>query len=184
MNVVPFRCHDFVSTHDCQYGAGLFPLAMNIRFHFRNTRGFRQTGIRGAALVLIAIMLAGGTVLYSGCGVLEVAVTPLNKLSEIQERAARRKQPPVPESVWNHTGMLSPGRWHRIGTSPARYIPRVIGSITPHGPGDGTWFVDERDGKRLFVPNTIVDGVSPKDFRRMAVEITNDSKGEVDETVR
>ena len=155
---------------------------MNIRFHGIIAGGTRRAGVLAAAVMLMAVVNTGCTALWAGGALLsaplEVVVIPIGKLSEIEQRAMRRKQPPEPESVWNHPGYWNSPMWRRIGSAPASYVPRGMETATLANVRDGTWHVDTRDGKRLFVPNTGVDGLTPKDHRRRAVEITNDTKGQ------
>ncbi len=61
----------------------------------------------------------------------------------------------LPETEWNNLGI-----WQRISEQPATYIPQGFGVSAPGGENDGRWFVDKRDGKRLFVPNGKVGEIS------------------------
>jgi hypothetical protein len=67
------------------------------------------------------------------------------------EWLAEHKRGPKPESEWNNLGI-----WHRVGDTPPTYVPTGYGANQPRTDKDGMWFVDKRDGKRLFVPNHAV----------------------------
>ena len=58
-----------------------------------------------------------------------------------------RSKGPEPESKWNDLGI-----WYRVSDDPPTYLPKGYGRHQPRGDSDGTWVVDARDGKRLFVP--------------------------------
>lgn len=63
---------------------------------------------------------------------------------------------PVAEAEWNHLKI-----WQRVGDNPTTYIPSGYAANRPRTEHDGTWFVDKRDGKRLFVPDQKVGEWSP-----------------------
>ena len=117
-------------------------------------RRIRSTRMRVFAVLLSSGVLALGTIVYSGCQVLLLPAAPVvivaDKLAEQRQRAGRRRLPVVPESEWNLHGL-----WERVGSAPATYIPKGYGRNSPRGEGAGTSFVDQRDGKRLFVPNRV-----------------------------
>jgi hypothetical protein len=55
--------------------------------------------------------------------------------------------PPV-EAEWNSLKI-----WHRVADSPPTYVQAGYGAHQPRTDRDGTWFLDKRDGKRVFVPD-------------------------------
>lgn len=81
------------------------------------------------------------------CLLLSSCVTSID-LTEMVRGAAEKKQGPRPESQWNQLGI-----WRKISNNPATYIPRDYPVSAPRGNSHGTWVVDARDGKRLFVPH-------------------------------
>ncbi len=72
-------------------------------------------------------------------------------LVEVIQGASDRDRKLLPETEWNKLGI-----WQRVAEQPATYIPHGYGVSAPRGESDGKWFVDKRDGKRLFVPNSEV----------------------------
>ncbi len=81
---------------------------------------------------------------------------------------AERKAGPQPESEWNKTRL-----WRKVGDSPATYIPRAYAVTASRGDSAGKWIVDQRDGKRLFVPHTSVGGLTPGVLEGEALNATN-----------
>jgi hypothetical protein len=97
---------------------------------------------------------------------------------EMGRAASDRRKGPLPESEWNHSGL-----WKRAGDSPATYIPAGYALNASRNEKSGTWFVDKRDGKRLFVPNTPVNGISQGVIKGEAIKVTNWPVREVRRTV-
>ena len=89
-------------------------------------------------------------------------------LVEVARGAAERRRGPQPESAWNQLGI-----WQRVSENPATYIPKGYPSSAPRSTKDGTWVMDERDGKRLFVPKENVGTFEPKVLLGEARKITN-----------
>jgi len=87
---------------------------------------------------------------------------------EAVRAAGDRRAGPEPESVWNRCGF-----WQRVGHEPPTYIPAGYAKSAPRTVKHGVWVVDQRDGKRLFVPLTPVDGKSPGVWKGEAAKITN-----------
>ena len=100
-------------------------------------------------------------------GLLTSCVTSFD-LGEAIRAKAERSRGPQPESAWNGSGA-----WQRVAENPATYIPKGYPASAPRSNKDGTWVVDERDGKRLFVPNVTVDGYPPGVLLGEAKKITN-----------
>ena len=75
---------------------------------------------------------------------------------------------PQPETEWNRTRL-----WRKIADAPATYIPRAYPVSASRGNSAGKWIVDQRDGKRLFVPRTSVGGLTPGVFEGEALNATN-----------
>lgn len=79
---------------------------------------------------------------------------------------------PEKEPGWNHLNL-----WHQVGSQPPSYIPAGYGARRPRSEHDGTWFTDQRDGKRLFVPKTPVGRLTPGILTGEAKKATgNDDK--------
>ena len=67
---------------------------------------------------------------------------------------------PDPESVWN-----GERTWRRVGETPPTYVPTLYRKSSME---NGEWFVDKRDGKRLFVPTGGVEGIPESVLRAEA----------------
>jgi hypothetical protein len=116
-------------------------------------------------------VLALASVLLTSC------VTSVD-VSEMARSAAERRRGPRPESEWNTFGI-----WRRIANNPATYIPRDYSVSAPRGKADGSWVVDVRDGKRLFVPNKKVGDYESSVLMGEAKKITNWQAREIISTV-
>jgi hypothetical protein len=57
---------------------------------------------------------------------------------------------PAKESEWNAVGL-----WKRVGNNPPSYVPAGYSANRARTEREGRWFVDRRDGKRLFVPGAV-----------------------------
>jgi hypothetical protein len=79
----------------------------------------------------------------SGCGLPLIGT----EYAVREARVALRGNTPDPESTWNKYGW-----WKRVSDEPPTYIPTRYSPGASRGNSAGTWFVDQRDGKRLFVP--------------------------------
>jgi hypothetical protein len=89
-------------------------------------------------------------------------------LIEVAGAAADRRKGPLPESQWNR-----PGLWQRVADTPPTYIPVGYPRSAPRTEKEGTWVVDKRDSKRLFVPNTEVNGIGAGVLMGEAIKVTN-----------
>jgi hypothetical protein len=97
----------------------------------------------------------------------------ISESREKKEMARLRQADPLPESEWNRLG-----DWKKVGNDPPTYIPRGYTADSPRTEKNGDWFVDARDGKRLFVPKQSTPGkysaiISPGVLRGEAAKITN-----------
>ncbi|MCU0779640.1 MAG: hypothetical protein MUF04_00905 [Akkermansiaceae bacterium] len=90
---------------------------------------------------------------------------------------AERKAGP-PESVWNSVGI-----WQKIADSPPTYIPKGYPRSLPRTAAEGVWFQDQRDGKRIFVPNRPVGRYDAEILRHEAAKVTS-SHGTFSEVLR
>jgi hypothetical protein len=63
---------------------------------------------------------------------------------------------PKPAEDWNALKI-----WQQVHSTPPTYVPTGYAARQPRTDRDGTWFTDKRDGKRLFVPNQTVRGMTP-----------------------
>ena len=79
-----------------------------------------------------------------------------------------RKAGPLPDSEWNKHGL-----WEKVADDPAVYVAAGYSVSSPRTEEVGDWFVDVRDGKRLFVPRAKVGNVSPGILRGEATKITH-----------
>ena len=94
--------------------------------------------------------------MFSNCGVFMLPVTaPTAFLEREVEKNNERRKGPIPESEWNRNQL-----WVRVSSQPVVFLPKGYGRNLPRTDHDGTWVIDERDGKRLFVPKDGVDGIS------------------------
>ncbi len=91
---------------------------------------------------------------------------PCGGLSETLSRTIRRNSTPKPEWEWNELGL-----WKKTQSDPATYVPKGYASSPQDGPR-GKWLVDERDGKRLFVPASSHLGYSHQIWEAEARKIT------------
>jgi hypothetical protein len=123
---------------------------------------------------LITTILCGLTFLLPG--LLTSCVTSFD-LVEVTRGAAERRRGPQPESAWNAVGL-----WQRVSENPATYIPQGYPASAPRSNRDGTWVMDVRDGKRLFVPNVTVEGYPPGVLLGEAKKITNWSPRQIHNT--
>ena len=95
----------------------------------------------GAASLLLAVV-------FANCAIPGLLVdTTVGPVVGAVAASAERSRPPEPESKWNDLGI-----WYRVSDDPPTYLPKGYGRHQPRGDSDGTWVVDARDGKRLFVP--------------------------------
>jgi|GEM_PF-6201896 len=63
-------------------------------------------------------------------------------------RVALSPKGPGAESRWNKYGW-----WRRVADDPPTYVPVRYSATAPRTEATGEWFVDPRDGKRMFVPH-------------------------------
>ena len=125
-------------------------------------------------LAVMVILMAGMgclvlALVFSNCGILALPVTVPGMVvgRKVQEGIERRKGP-IPESEWNQIGI-----WYRVSDNPLTFLPKGYGRNLPRTEQTGTWVVDERDGKRLFVPKGGVNGFSDRVLLVEAKNATN-----------
>lgn len=89
---------------------------------------------------------------------------------EISNWELRReyRKGPRPESQWNGVGL-----WHKVSSSPPTYLPVGYGQSQPRTDRAGSWVVDDRDGKRFFVPHRGAGGVSQAVLKTEARKATD-----------
>jgi hypothetical protein len=90
---------------------------------------------------LVVCLAATPALLFSSCS------TSVNVI-EIARGMKERGGDALPETEWNRKGL-----WQRVADEPPTYIPTGYSASSPRTETEGTWIVDERDNKRLFVPN-------------------------------
>ena len=91
-------------------------------------------------------------------------------LIDVAQNIAKRSRGPLPESEWNALGI-----WQRVADNPATYIPKGYPITAPRGDKEGTWAVDQRDGKRLFVPKEKIGNLEPSVLMGEAQKISQQS---------
>lgn len=131
------------------------------------------------ALLGLGALNLGICLVFPNCGLFEAVDRTLppppdfkNPIAATIDSARHDKflhSTPPPESQWNQLGF-----WQKIRTDPPTYVPKGYASSPPAGNAQGTWFVDPRDGKRLFAPNTAYRGQSAGAWRGDARKITGD----------
>jgi hypothetical protein len=82
--------------------------------------------------------------------------------------AFERMGKPPAELDWNSSGV-----WYRVAGEPAVYLPKGYAADRPRTEQAGSWVVDQRDGKRLFVPFSGANGFSYDVLRAEATKVTN-----------
>jgi hypothetical protein len=98
-------------------------------------------------------------------------------LAEAARGSAEKRRGPAPESEWNAKGV-----WQRVSTNPATYIPNGYPATAPRDAGAGIWVIDQRDGKRLFVPKIAVSGYQPAVLLNDAKKVTHWSPRQIAQT--
>ena len=121
-----------------------------------------RTAITTAAALLILFL--------TGC------IAPHNK-PPIQDwkRQQREKKNPPPEEEWNRAGV-----WVKVSEEPATYIPGGYSLKAPRTEAAGEWFVDKRDGKKLFVPANGTAVWSKSILRVEAIKATTVRKSKIE----
>jgi len=133
--------------------------------NWRNPSNVSETGTQTSPgrrfhLALATVVLVGTgclalAIVFSSCGAVFLAIGPMKLAGRKLDETVEHGRGPVPESEWNGTRV-----WRRISDHPPTYLPFGYGSSLPCNERTGTWVVDKRDGKRLFVPNNGVNGYS------------------------
>lgn len=117
----------------------------------------RRTALRQTTWVFLGLLGFGClslAIVFGNCGIPAIAVyKPVEAISNQVVRTNEQRHGPAPESEWNREKL-----WVRISDSPPCYLPRGYPRSHSTGPGDGSWMIDERDGKRLFIPKGGADG--------------------------
>jgi hypothetical protein len=126
--------------------------------------------IRLVSLLLVGISgigCLGLAILFANCGIvtvpLAVAAKPIAIASEGVSESIEHSKGPIPETVWNEDKL-----WYRVADSPPTYLPQGYSRDRSLGPSAGSWMVDERDGKRLFIPKGGVGDIPEGTFRSVA----------------
>lgn len=97
----------------------------------------------------------------------QIASGPFGSLPKNLSEAYRRQADLKPESEWNALGL-----WRKIQSAPPTYVPRGFSTRLPKDGPEGRWFVDSRDGKRLFAPSSAHLGYSRAIWEAEARKIT------------
>lgn len=131
-------------------------------------------------LFRLGLIHVGICVVFPNCGLLgpvdvpvgdskvmnRISKGPGSSLDEAISTTIRHHSTPKPESEWNEMGL-----WRKVGSAPATYVPKGYVSSPQDGPS-GRWLIDERDGKRLFVPAASHLGYSHQVWESEARKIT------------
>ena len=96
----------------------------------------------------------------------EIAQTVSERLGDAGKRLELKNRKLTRESEWNASGI-----WQKVSSSPPSYVPRGYASSAPHQQG-GMWYVDKRDGERLFAPNASFRDILPGVWQGEAKKIT------------
>jgi hypothetical protein len=141
----------------------------------------QRAASRGIKVLLgLGLTNLGVCVIFPNCGLLGPVDVPVgdskvmnqfskgpgSSLGEAVSTTMRRNSTPKPESEWNEMGL-----WKKTQGDPATYVPKGYASSPQDGPR-GRWLVDERDGKRLFVPASPHLGYSHQVWESEARKIT------------
>lgn len=152
-----------------------------------STQNFQKPRVRWRLVVMMGLVNLGIYVVFPSCAgtmeapepslPLKIAAAPVTVTGEITammfervgEAAVKRElknRKLTPESEWNASGI-----WQKVSSSPPSYVPRGYASSAPHQQG-GMWYVDKRDGKRLFAPNASFRDILPGVWQGEAKKIT------------
>jgi hypothetical protein len=116
---------------------------------------------------LLGIGCLGLAILFGNCGILtipaSVAMNPVIMASDMASEAVEHAKGPIPESEWNKDNL-----WYRVSDAPPSYLPKGFSRGRSTGPYAGTWMVDERDGKRLFIPKGGLGDIPEGTFQSVA----------------
>jgi hypothetical protein len=141
----------------------------------------RTSASRGLKVLLgLGLSNLAVCVIFPNCGLLgpvdvsvgdskvlnQLSKGPGSSLDKAITTAIRRHSTPKPEWEWNELGL-----WKKTQSDPATYVPKGYASSQQDGPR-GRWLVDERDGKRLFVPTSSHLGYSHQIWEAEARKIT------------
>ena len=137
----------------------------SVRFHRTTLAAASGLALLCSLTSLILVFGACAGSAGSGTGSTTINTTKMpNFGSMIAERMAG-----VPgESEWNRAGV-----WYRVEDTPPTYLPVGYSSGRPRTEAEGEWLVDERDGKRLFVPHGGTDRIRQPILRAEAAKVTN-----------
>lgn len=136
----------------------------------------RPSGLK--LLIALGLVNLAICVVFPNCGLLdrpvgdsrilnEFASGPLGSLPRNVGEAYGRHSSLKPESEWNSLGL-----WRKIQSVPPTYVPKGLSSREPRDGSAGRWFVDARDGKRLFAPSSTHLGYSQAIWEAEARKIT------------
>lgn len=116
-----------------------------------NVALFSVVCLLGTACLGLAIVFSGcGAMLLTGTAASSTMMEAVNRVDEAREH----RKGPIPESEWNNVKL-----WYRISAAPPTYLPKGFSRSRTRNESTGTWFIDERDGKRLFVPKGGAGGI-------------------------
>lgn len=113
--------------------------------------------------------LLGLSIVFCGCAA--PFLSPVLAFEEIGsgiQSVSERRAGPLAESEWNRARI-----WYRIDEDPATYLPVGYSKHQSRGESEGVWVVDERDGKRFFIPAVGVEGYKRNLLFAEATKVTN-----------
>lgn len=112
--------------------------------------------------IILPVKLAAAPIFVPG----EIVQTVSEHLGDAGKRLELKNRKLTPESEWNASGI-----WQKVSSSPPSYVPRGYASSAAHQQG-GMWYVDKRDGKRLFAPKASFRDIQPGVWQGEAKKIT------------
>lgn len=128
-----------------------------IRFPLHSTCNPHMKPLR-----LYALVLALSAPAFTQCSTTKKIVSDVSDLGGLIGGEA------PPESQWNALRI-----WKKASDSPLVYIPSDYPVTAPRSESSGSFFLDKRDGKRLFVPHQFDGSFSPAVLRGEAKKLTD-----------
>ena len=134
-----------------------------------NNFGWMKKGSFAALGVVILFMPACATETWStSTRNTRTMTTAPTVLIDYFDKRSERKKGVLPESEWNRLGL-----WRQVADDPPTYIPDGYSDESPRTEQDGTWYIDKRDGKRVFVPDMKVGDYGPSVLQAEATKVTS-----------
>ena len=152
-------------------------------------QNFQKPGVRWRLVLMMGLVNLGIYVVFPSCALprtgeqpdpilpVKIAAAPIFVPGEIVQTVSEhlgdagkqlelKNRKLTPDSEWNASGI-----WQKVSSSPPSYVPKGYASSAAHQQG-GIWYVDKRDGKRLFAPNASFRDILPGVWQGEAKKIT------------